>query len=238
MFQAALVEDEPQVRSYLKDQLIASFKKQNCQLSFDVFSSGSQFLAMFEKHYHFDVVFLDIEMPEMDGISICRKIRDVSRETLVIFISNKEELVFQTFEVQPFRFIRKSEFERLLPSLTESVIQKFQENENKTLRITEPTSGDLYSFEIQSIVYIEAQRKYCRIVTTTGEKSLLTRLMDWEASLNSYQFIKPHRSYLVNPKYITYIGKKNILLKTSEEIPISRGNLDRVKQAFLSYTIG
>jgi DNA-binding LytR/AlgR family response regulator len=236
MYQAAIVEDETQIRNYIKNTLIKSFENQQVHITFDSFSSGEKFLSMFDQHYHFDLIFLDIEMPGMDGISICRRIREVAPDTLVVFISNKEELVFQTFEVQPFRFIRKSEYDKQLPFLVQAIIGQLNAQNSQMIRIHEPSSGDIFSFDVKKVLYVEAQRKNCRIVTTTNELIIQCKLMELEEKLSEFFFIKPHRSYLVNCQYIFYVGKNSLQLTNKEEIPISRGKVEEIKQLFLDYT--
>lgn len=236
MYQAAIVEDEAQIRSYLKDTLLKSFKEQQIHITFDTFASGEKFLSMFNQHYHFDIIFLDIEMPGMDGISICKKIREISPDALVVFISNKEELVFQTFEVQPFRFIRKSEYDKQLPALVSAITSQLNALSSHMMRILEPSSGDLFSFDVNKVLYVEAQRKNCRVVTTTGDLIINCKLMEIADKLTDFAFLKPHRSYLVNCQYIFYIGKTSLSLTNIEEIPISRGKVGEIKQDFLNYT--
>ncbi len=237
MYQAAIVEDEAQVRSYLQSSLISAFHERSIQMGFDSFAGGEGFLSMVQEHFHYDVIFLDIEMPGLDGISICKRVREIAPDALVVFISNKEELVFQTFEVQPFRFIRKSEYDKQLPALADAIARKLQELHPQILRITEAASGDIYSFDIKKILYVEAQRKYCRIVTTTDEVLIRCKLMDLEAKLPKDMFLKPHRSYLVNCMFIYYIGKTALVLTTHEEIALSRNKIEEVKAQFLAYTV-
>ncbi|WP_099469401.1 LytR/AlgR family response regulator transcription factor [Konateibacter massiliensis] len=235
MYQAAIVEDEPEILDYLKHTLSDYFRQKNFPVAFDAFLKGTGFLDMFDNHYHYDMIFLDIEMPGIDGIDICRHIRSIAPDTLVVFISNKEELVFQTFEVQPFRFIRKSEYQQLLPSLVDSLISQLLSKQSSLIYITEALSGDIFSFDVNQIVYIEAQRKSCCITTTTGNTILRCKLMDLDRELSKFHFIKPHRSYLVNCRYIFHIGKTSIRLSNQQEVPISRNRIEKVKQEFLFY---
>lgn len=237
MYQAAIVEDETQILAHLKTTLSEAFQKKHISVGFDSFSSGERFLSMFTEHYHYDMIFLDIEMPGLDGIEICRHIRSIAPDTLVVFISNKEELVFQTFEVQPFRFIRKSQYQQLLPTLVNELVQQLSLNQPNMIQLTEPLSGDIFSFDIRQILYVEAQRKNCRIVTRTGESIVRCKLMDLEEQLLPHHFLKVHRSYLVNCRYIFHIGKTSLTLEDHTEIPISRGKVDFVKEQFLLYNI-
>ena len=70
VIQAAIVEDEKEARVYLRDNLVRAFAERNRNLAVDLFADGQEFFSMFEKHYHYDVLFLDIEMPGLSGFEI------------------------------------------------------------------------------------------------------------------------------------------------------------------------
>ena len=237
MLQAAIVEDEKVFLENTRDLLSAEFDKRHVSVAFDSFSDGQSFLTMLTQHFSFDMVFLDIEMPGIDGISVCRKIREMAPETIVVFVSNKEELVFQTFEVQPFRFIRKSELKEVVGSLVDALLTEIKRRSPQVIILQEPTGGDVFSFDVRNILYVEAQRKDCRIVTIANESIARIKLSDIEKSLEPYSFIKTHRSYLVNPEHISQIRKSSVLLENGAELPISRGLYDKVRQDFISFTM-
>lgn len=236
MFYAAICDDEQDIARYLEKTLAVEFSRNNVQVSFDIFSNGSNLLEMLADHYHFDIVFMDIEMAGTDGISICKQLRKANYDTLVIFISNKDELVFSTFEVQPFRFIRKSHYDQLLPSLVPAIITELSRRNPATLTIVEPRSGDLFSFDAVQIRFVEAQGKSCLIHSDNDTTEMRIKLMEVAEQLADYEFIKPHRSYLVNCKYISSIQKNTITLTNGELIPISRNRLENIKSEFIKYT--
>lgn len=237
MYQAAIVEDEELFLKNTKSLLGDTFFERNVQVAFDFFLSGTEFLPMIEQHFHYDMIFLDIEMPEIDGISVCRRIRQIAPDALVVFISNKESLVFQTFEVQPFRFIRKNELKEMAPSLVDAIITELSKKEQHIIRFEEPGSGDVYSFDVSRIKYVEAQRKDCHICTKDGDFSIRIKFMNLEQMLSSYNFIKIHRSFLVNSEEVNQIKKESVLLISGEELPLSRSLRESVKQAFLSHSM-
>lgn len=236
MFLAAICEDEKDIASYIEKTLANEFGKYNIQIEFDIFNNGNKLLEMIDEHYHYDMVFMDIEMPEIDGISICRQIRKANEDSLVVFISNKDELVFSTFEVQPFRFVRKSHYDNILPDLVTALLTELERRNPTNIQIVEPRSKDIFSFDINKIKYVEAQGKNCVIHSTTNSTDIKISLSEIEALLDKYEFIKPHRSYLVNYKFIASIKKANIELAGGELIPISRNRIDAVKHEFIMYT--
>lgn len=236
MYHAAICEDEKDIAAYIEKTLAAEFAKHNIQVEFDIFYNGNKLLDMIAEHYHFDMVFMDIEMPEIDGISICKKIRQTNEDSLVVFISNKDELVFSTFEVQPFRFVRKSHYDSLLPDLVNALDTELARRNPSNIQIVEPRSKDIFSFDVNKIHYVEAQGKNCLIHNSKDITEIKISLSEIEELLVDYEFIKPHRSYLVNYKYISSIKKNNLELVNNELIPISRNRVEEVKHEFIKYT--
>lgn len=237
MYKAALVEDEQEIRSFLSKTLTEQFQKQGVSVAIDSFSSGERFLTVFQEHYHYDMIFLDIEMEGMDGIEVCRQIRAMTHNALVVFISNKESLVFQTFEVQPFRFIRKSHYLEALPRLVDALTEQLNSLAPDLIQICEPFTGDIYSFDASQLRYVEAQRKYCRIVAADSEVMVQCPFKTLEELLLPRQFVKTHRSYLVNLRHIFRIGKTFLTLTDQTEIPVSRSQMDTVRQQLLRFTM-
>lgn len=123
----------------------------------------------------------------------------------------------------------------MLPSLIDALEAKLRESGRNILRISEPATGDVYSFDVSQILYIEAQRKDCCINTSSGKTVIRCQFSFLEELLTPYRFIKTHRSYLVNSHHIFYIGRNHLVLTNKEEIPISRGKIDEVKKKFLLY---
>ena len=235
MYQAAIVEDERAVARHLRTALGEAFRENGLAVEFDLYPGGEAFLSAYETGARYDVLFLDVEMPGMDGFSLCRRIRASEPEALVIFVSNREELVFQSFEVQPFRFMRKNSFDLELPALVRAVCQELARRTARTIRLTERPSGDICVVHINALRFAEAQRKDCRLVSDQGESLLRVKFMDLEEKLLPLGFLKIHRSFLVNPRYIFRIGKTSLVLTSGEELPISRGRAEEIKTAYLHY---
>lgn len=239
VFEAVICEDQSKELAFIQKELSIAFQHSNFPIHFETYTSGNLLLkSLSQTKQDYDLFFLDIEMPGMNGIDLCKHLRFKFPNSLVIFISNKEELVFQTFEVRPFRFIRKNHFQKELPQLVESIIRELYSYENIQLSVQELYSSKMYTWNINQIVYIEALSKRCLVVNDFNSIELKYRLMDFEAKLTSHGFLKPHRSFLVNYRYISVIQKDMILLDSGKEIPVSRNRLSEIKTQFLQFVNG
>lgn len=238
LYHAALCEDERGSLEFIRTHLAAELERCRFPAAFDSYTSSVELLKAVEQGAKYDLLFLDIDMPRLDGISLCRKFREAQIDALVVFISNKEELVFQTFEVRPFRFMRKNHFLEELPTLARDIRREFLNRSEEVLPIQENSSNKVYSFHAGQILYVEALLKECRFVLPNSEQRVHCQLGALEKQLAEHGFIRCHRSYLVNYRWIYLIEKEDILLEDRRQIPLSRSRAAEVRRLFLQYLGG
>ncbi|MCR5467335.1 MAG: LytTR family DNA-binding domain-containing protein [Lachnospiraceae bacterium] len=231
---AAICEDEVRALKIIRDNIDMGMKKLNVDCDFDTFSDPKVLEEKLSGEDGYDLFFLDIEMPGINGIDLSKKIRFYLPNALIIFISNKEELVFQTFEVRPFRFIRKNHFKEEIPSVLKDIKRELDLEKGPVISIEEP-GGHITSFSLDDILYIEAMRKECVIHRKTDTVICKYKFSDFLKLLSPYSFAQTHRSYAVNCKYIFKIDSDSILLDNDESIPLGRTHRDAVKKSFLNY---
>ncbi|MCF0230010.1 MAG: response regulator transcription factor [Parasporobacterium sp.] len=235
MYQIAICDDEIMTLDYIHSLLIGEFNRIKVNVTCDKYHNGKNLMNSLDEHFHYDAVFLDIDMPGIDGFEICKYVRSHAQGCLVIFISNKAELVFQSFEYQPFRFIRKCDLKKLTPQLIQSVHEEWCRNENHTLCISRSNGGDIYSIDIREINFIEAQRKQTDVVTDKEVLHVNISFTNIENKLKDYDFMKPHRSFLVNPKKIYLIKHSSVQLYGGIEVPISKKRAADFRKEYLDY---
>lgn len=233
MVQAVLIEDEEATRDFVKKNLVAEFAKNKEQLVLETYEDGRDFLKILGDAYHYDVLFLDIEMPGIDGLTLAKRIRTSMPHVLLVFVSGRDRYVFKSFEVQPFRFIRKQEFLKQAPDLVRDLLGAIRTATRRAIYLTEPGTGDIYSFDVNSLLYVEARRKECRVVADTGASMIRCPFRAIAEQLEPWRFIQCHRSYLVNWRAIYRIGRSEILLTSGESIPLSRGMRENVHREFM-----
>lgn len=230
----AIIDDDPTTRAYLENALRRAFEARMFPVETAAFSDGDAFLAAAETRQSFDAVFVDIEMPGLDGIEVCRRLNRLSPDTCIVFVSNREELVFDAFEVTPFRFIPKARLEDMLPEVVRALVARLRSRPARTLTLSD-ASGQIFSIPLNDVVYVEARNKTSRIVGKSGETLLRCGFSEVESHLPTECFIKIHRSYIVNASCIFLIGKQSVSLTNREELPMSRNRSAEVRAAFLQY---
>lgn len=236
MYYMAVCDDQIANADFIVGTLEKKMSSFGCPAQFEVYTDPRELRYEIGEGKHFDALFLDIDMPELDGLSLCRFIKLKLETCLIVFVSNQEQLVFQAIEVQPFRFIRKRYFREEVDKLARDVMAELGRREKMLIRLTDQSGKRAYAFDINKVFYIEAQGKKCRVVTEESKTELTTKLTDFQAIVSPFKFIKIHRSYLVNPMYIFRIERESVKLDNGEELPMSRNRADHVWEAFFSWS--
>lgn len=189
-----------------------------------------------EKKYKYDLICLDIDMPKLDGISLGKAIRENCPDTDIIFVSNREDKVFDTLlSVRPFGFVRKNNFTSdLVDTLRAYIVSKI--DTNNFFMVKTDNNSVTRSLRIVDIVYIESLRDHQFINMNDGEKIDIRMTMDEiEKELSKYDIVRSHKGYLVNLKYVQRIDAKVITLSSGTEVGLSRSKSQEVKAQYLRY---
>lgn len=237
-YHGAICEDDAQSLLYIERVLERAFSERNVPMRLDVYSRPEQLYHAIERGTRYDVLFLDIDMPRLNGIELTRNARALGVQSAVVFISNKEEMVFQTFAVQPLYFLRKSHFLDGLPHMVRAVEQELHRHERTVVTIEELHSDHVYSFDIQQLIYVEAMGKQCQFVTPLGRTRIQCRLATLVEQLRPVGFVQCHRSYLVNCRFVFSLSRDSLTLDNRETLPIGRSHHQSVKEAFMAFVHG
>ncbi|MFJ5564854.1 LytR/AlgR family response regulator transcription factor [Lysinibacillus xylanilyticus] len=203
-------------------------------IEIDVYHNPHNFLENFQKGLEkYNIIFLDIEMPEENGIRIARKIRDIDSDVLIIYVSSYDRYMRESFEVQPFRYILKPiKFEEL----RKSIFQAFHFIVNNNNLITFSLKNTTYQLRIKDIIYITVENgRKLNIITSENEYKTYGKLGDLEKHLKPYFFARVHTGYVVNMDNIRSINNVQIIMNNEDEIPISRGRRQEFKLQYHNF---
>lgn len=233
MLQVALCDDEKNQLRQLRAMLESIPLTEPLQIT--EYNQGSKLLQDMRQGKHYDVLILDVEMPEENGISLAKQIREIDESLYLLFLSNHTSYVFSAFQVAAFRYLVKPISRETLMLEMNQVVEDY--HKNHTL-YTIQEKGRQLTIEVGNIRYLEVFGHTLSIHTTTENITCKKRLEDEVKKLTPYGFIQCHRSYLVNPKYISEIDRSVILTDRKEVIPISKKNLSDVMQQFQNFLAG
>lgn len=234
MIRAAICDDEPTMLDYLHEHISVEFKRQGADAHIDKFKSGRDYLNA-HKVEPFDVVFLDIDMPEISGFDIAEKISG-SERTIIIFVTTHDELVFSSIKFQPFRFIRKTFIEDELEEVLDAINKVLSKRTAGKKFKLQTRSHDVY-IDVEQIMYIEIYGHWLHVYTYDDKEVLdcYGILSDFEAQLEPFDFVRTHKSYLVNCRYIRSVEKEQVILDDKTTIPLSRRRINDVNDRFTKY---
>ena len=199
----------------------------------DAYDDGRKLLAAFDKN-PYDVLFLDIEMPAMDGITLAKKLRERSDNIYIVFLTGHVEYALEGYEVNALRYLTKPVQEEKLREVLRFIMDK--STSKKQLLIKEDGEEKLLS--ISDIIYFEAQNQYVMIYTTEAEHLIRYNIGDFEEQLREDGFFRVHRGYLISLAKVKRLVKSEVLMEGADgeiKVPVSRSNIKPLKEALYTY---
>ena len=181
-----------------------------------------------------DLVFLDIEMPGLDGIELGQKLREVTAATEIIYVSHREDCVFNALQVHPFGFVRKSHFLKDIEDVMRSYLTMLDKRRTEKNVVVQTQSGYL-RVPISRVLYFEGGGTYQHMfVADRAEPVRVTsRMQKLEEELTPHGFLRVHKGYLVNFDAIDRFSGDELLLTNGISVPISRSKAREVKEKYL-----
>ena len=181
-----------------------------------------------------DILILDIDMPDVSGLQLAKKIRAVNLNLIIIFLSNHEEFVFKAIEFQPFRYIRKIKMETEMPVAIRSAVRIIEIQKDRHI-ILDTDDGEV-KVMMSEIVYFETDKRKRKLsVHLTNNRAMLVKktISEFQSVLNHEKYIMIHRGCVVNADYIKKLGNNIIVLDNDEKLIISRPRTKEVRQKLI-----
>lgn len=234
MINILVVDDEQIFLNSLKKEIVQLCKEKNIPVKVTL-EDDPVSVVEDEKYQHSDVILLDIDMPDISGIEIASNINDrkgKSEKPFIIFVTNREEFVFDALKEQPYSFVRKSHIEDLT-----SCLVKIHNKINSVDVYPIKTGRGMDNLYINDIIYLEKKNNYVLFHTEVGIYRERTNIESKLYDLSSYGFLRPQIGYLVNVRYIEEILKSTIMLSTGKDIPLSKKYRKSIKQDFYDWMV-
>ena len=200
---------------------------------YDGFFSARDVIDYFEKN-RIDILFLDIEMKEMNGFELASILNRNFPDIIIVFVSAFENYVYSAFEYAPFRFLRKSHISEELEDALLAAIEKLM-SVHKTM-VFDTTEGER-EIRIADILYFESSGNYLTIRQSDGEvckiRCTMTEMID---RIRDEDFCRIHHAYTINLGNIKKTeGNRKVTLKDGTTLPVSARKASDFKKAYMNY---
>ena len=228
----AICDDNETDIKYIKKIVKNEFDSHNINCELSLYTDARSLLQA-NQSQPFDVIFLDLDMPDLNGMEAASHLNKLNSATEIIFVTNHDELVYKAYRFKALGFIRKKYLETEISEILEVLIESINTRQQY---ITFSDSGVEIKCLISDIMYMQSDDHYVDIITTTKKHTLRDSLNNIENLYVHFGFIRVHSRYLVNFRYIYSIEKNTIVLNNKHQLPISRSKTAAVKEAFQFYS--
>ncbi len=231
MIKIAICDDERAEIAYLTALVGKWGAERGIAVRLSSYESAESFLFAFEDEKAVDILLLDIQMKEMDGVALARLIRRDDETVQIVFITGYPDFIAEGYDVSALHYLMKPVKEDKLLEVLDKAISHLQ----KTPRIIifPKTGGDI-KINADDIIYAEVLSHTVSLYLEKGKEEFGVRISDMEDLLGD-GFFKCHRSYIVSMKYVRRVTKTAMVLTDGREIPLSRNLYDAANQAFINY---
>ena len=229
-YKIAICDDEQNQIEYITSIATSWSAHEGHSCEIRTFTSAEAFLFEYEDDKAYDILLLDVEMKNMNGIELAKRIRRDNNRAEIIFITSHFEFVGEGYEVDALHYLIK-------PISAEKLTQVLTKAAEKIL--VEPPSvvisceGETVKLYESDILYVESFLHYIVIHTKDKEYKIKENISVFENKVSD-DFYRIHRSYLVSLNHITRISRTSVNIG-STELPLSRGKYDDINRAFIEH---
>lgn len=230
----AVLDDNKIALSSISSAVEKAFRTYDIETDLRCFERVSE-LSDFTRANTFDLLLLDIDLEDGDGVKFAQTLRAKGDMIDIIFVSGREDRVFDALNVHPFGFVRKSNFFNDISSVVASYIP-YKQSQNGENFIVLNSHGGQIRVETAQIKYIEGQGRLQNVyLKTTKEPLTVSESMeDFEQKLSGEGFMRIHKGYILNYRFVQVIVHGEVKLISGELLPVSRQKLKEVKEWYLT----
>ena len=234
MYKIGICDDNQTDSEYLEELLQTWAKQSGHSLNIEKFLSAESFLFHYAEEKAYDILLLDIEMGEMDGVELAKRIRQENDTVQLVFITGYPDYIGEGYEVAALHYLMKPVSREKLFSVLERAVSNLQKQKRV---IVLPVDGEMRRVSVDEIQYVEAFSHSISITTTKGTYEIRKSLSEMETLLGE-GFIRCHRSYLAGLRFVSGLSKQKVTLDDGTELPVSRSASAAVHKAFVKYYTG
>ncbi len=231
MLLIAVCDDIPIECADIAKQIETILKQSNTDFMIKKFFGG---LELIQSRESFDIIFLDIKMPNINGMELAKQIRKQGRQSLIIFITSASEYVFDAFDVEAFQYLLKPIQTDKLKNVLEKATKKMQIDANIDFLMIS-ANRQIQKVFLKDILYIESIGRIAKIHCNNGTLETYEQIGILEDKLSDKFFFRCHNCFLVNLNFVDAFNKTEVRLENGEKIMLAKRRYEDFQKAILSY---
>lgn len=230
----AICEDDTTQQNILAAALDSYRTPAGEHVQYDIYHNGLDLLASINTHLY-DVLLLDILMPGFTGIETAREIRESNEKIPIIFLTTSQEFAIESYRVHALDYLMKPVDQNALFETLDRAYAMMESTLEKSIMVQ--TTKAVYVLFLSQIEFVEINNRTLSFHLIDGTvKSISGRLSDYEdALLGHSEFLKVHRSYIINMDFMKALNEKSFYTLTGNEVPISRNLLPAIKKRYIEH---
>ena len=231
MVRVAICDDDNTFLELIENVVKDTFVKEEAEYEVDSYNSGQQIIdALAEKRY--DLILLDICMPEVSGFDVAQQIHNITKGDNLIFVSSEEQLVYQTFDFRPLGFVRKHELDKELSNALSKWYHQCGKYLNDVLQLDIVQEMTSVTVKLTEVMYIESYLHYVYVYTETSEYKVRGKISDYEYLTERKDFARLNVSCICNFNHAKKVNLNSVKLYNGKEVSISRALKKSVQEKY------
>lgn len=233
MLQIAICDDETLLLNEIQRTTEDCLVKQHVFPVLSAYTDGKALLYDIQDGKFFDLLLLDIEMPDISGMELARRIHALLPDALIIFVTAHYKYAVDAYELQIFRYIPKNQLKERLPHALKDAVLLLEIQNTDSYIIN--SQNRLERIPFKEIFYIEKQGKNALFHTASGTRRIRKSLAEVFNELHSEEFYFIERGFIVNLRHISSISRTDCILTDETHLPISQSRLAEFKKKLNKY---
>lgn len=242
MIRIGICDDNSSERENLRNLCEEYLLKENIEYTFEIFTCGEEVLKYCEKESpnRIDLLFLDIEMNNVDGIEVKERLKKIAYIWRIVFVSSHLEAMGEAFGLKTLGFVKKPPKSEEISKWIAVVLEEL--SEDILIGVEEPGMASAH-IRLEEIELMKSERNYTKIylVPQNGNESNVIlsskNLKYWEEKLAQYPVMRVHKSYLVHLAHVLKVEKGISMRNVKDEIPVGRAYKEQVKLTYQKYVM-
>lgn len=224
-----ICDDEERIMTDIAEKV----KSELADTEISMFSNGVKLLERLSEA-KCDILLLDIDMPELNGLEIAARLGALSEKPLLIFVTSHDELVYDSLQFHPFGFVRKGYLENELPKILADCVREINCREK---HFCFHANNSEIKLPLDDILYFEAEGNYLKLFAKSGEYRFRETITAVENTLRESGFVRIHKGFLLNQSAVKILSSDKAELIDGTLLPIGRSYGESAKKRLMRYML-